>query len=256
MIHRCPESFLTRPIPVHVVGAGGNGAQVVLGLARLNATLLALGHPGGLEVTIYDDDVVEAHNVGRQPFYEGDVGLAKATVLATRINLCYGWSWAAQVERFRPGRLYGSAIVIGCVDSLESRQSIRATVDGTGAYWLDLGNDSRSGQVLLGRNIGREDFTDAAYLPLPSDLVPGLVDGAEDLETPTCSVAASVARQGVFVNQMAATLALQMLDTLLRTGQIAWHGAFFNLETLRVQRIPVDPKVWTAMGWSMEGRGA
>lgn len=256
MIHRCPEALLTRAIPVDVVGAGGNGAQIVIGLARLNATLLALGHPGGLAVTIHDDDVVEAHNVGRQPFYAGDVGVAKATVLATRINVCYGWSWAASLAKFSRPAMYGHGIVIGCVDSLESRRAIHRAVDGSGRYWLDLGNNSHSGQVLLGHNVGAEDFFDETYLPLPSSLVPGLVFGSEDTETPTCSVAASVARQGVFVNQMAATIALQMLDTLLRTGQIAWHGAFFDLETLRVQRIPVDPQVWSHMGWTMERRDA
>ena len=45
------------PVTVNLIGAGGTGSQVLTGLARLDVTLRALGHPG-LFVTLYDPDIV------------------------------------------------------------------------------------------------------------------------------------------------------------------------------------------------------
>lgn len=52
--------------------------------------MIALGHPGGLEVTVIDSDQVSEANVGWQMFYPSDVGLSKATVLVNRINMAMG----------------------------------------------------------------------------------------------------------------------------------------------------------------------
>jgi hypothetical protein len=48
--------------------------------------MLAWGDPHGLDVTLVDGDRISRTNCVRQPFRESEIGLHKATVLATRIK--------------------------------------------------------------------------------------------------------------------------------------------------------------------------
>ena len=50
-IHHLVPELLTREVRVTVIGAGGSGSQMLMGLAQLHTAMLALGHPGGLDVT-------------------------------------------------------------------------------------------------------------------------------------------------------------------------------------------------------------
>ena len=59
------------PVTVNLIGAGGTGSQVLTCLARLDAALRGLGHPG-LFVTLYDPDIVTEANIGRQLFGPSD----------------------------------------------------------------------------------------------------------------------------------------------------------------------------------------
>ena len=82
------DSYLMNPqhpVTVNIIGAGGTGSQVLTGMARLDVTLRALGHPG-LFVTVYDPDIVTDANIGRQLFGPSDLGLNKSQCLVTRIK--------------------------------------------------------------------------------------------------------------------------------------------------------------------------
>ena len=102
-IHHLVPELLTREVRVTVIGAGGSGSQMLMGLAQLHTAMLALGHPGGLDVTVVDADQVSEANVGRQMFYPSDVGLSKASVLVNRINMAMGTGWKAQMRRLTAG---------------------------------------------------------------------------------------------------------------------------------------------------------
>ena len=52
--HSINGELLERQVSVAVAGVGGNGAQVIGLLARLNLAILALGHPFGIRVTAYE----------------------------------------------------------------------------------------------------------------------------------------------------------------------------------------------------------
>ena len=52
-------------ISVALIGLGGNGGQMLTGLAKLHQAMIALGHPAGLHVTAFDNDLVSESNVGR-----------------------------------------------------------------------------------------------------------------------------------------------------------------------------------------------
>jgi PRTRC genetic system ThiF family protein len=122
IVHKLPEHMTHRPWRVVVIGAGGTGSAVLPALARLHHAMMELGHPGGIECTVYDDDVVSQTNVGRQGFYPNDVGSFKASLIVNRLNMLMGTNWRAITERLN-GRtsLFNVDLVIGCVDTRAAR---------------------------------------------------------------------------------------------------------------------------------------
>src|SRR5690606_31622555 len=59
----------TNPISVNLIGAGGTGSKVLTALMEINESLIALGH-AGLQVRLWDDDIITSANLGRQRFFE------------------------------------------------------------------------------------------------------------------------------------------------------------------------------------------
>ena len=85
-------------VSVALIGCGGIGSTMLSCLAKLHHVLVKLDKPG-LQVTVFDDDVVSESNIGRQLFSEADIGDNKAICLVNRINRCYGLSWEAIPQR-------------------------------------------------------------------------------------------------------------------------------------------------------------
>lgn len=254
MKHTIHSQLLTRKVSLHLVGAGGSGSQVLSGLARLHLSMLSLGHPGGLDVTVYDPDTVSASNVGRQLFYQSDVGLNKAIVLVHRLNVAFGLNWKARPERYCrdiPRGYHTPDILVSCVDTAAARREINQMLDGTyqRIYWLDLGNSSATGQVVLGepRQSGKRTKRTKKDWRLPTvvELFPELLDPTipED-DTPSCSLAEALERQELFVCQSMATNALQMLWILLRYGGLDYSAQFINLKSGITTPLPIDPEKW------------
>lgn len=247
--HHIHPDLLTRPVTVAVVGAGGTGSQVLTGLAQLHLAMRALGHPGGLKVTAYDDDLVSQANIGRQLFYPCDVGLPKAVVLINRINMSMGTHWGSSVTRFNGDATYAD-IVIGCVDTRSSRAAIHMSLSHAHrpAYWLDIGNRQSDGQVILGE-CGARHFADR--LPHAADLFPEVVDETKDGDEdgPSCSLAEALEKQSLFINRGVALYALNLLFELFRYGEIQYHGVFVNLKTARTSPLAIDPQVWARFGY-------
>ncbi len=115
----------THPITVSLIGCGGTGSQVLTCLARMNSTLIALGHPG-LHVTAYDPDDVSEANIGRQLFSPGDIGLNKAIVLISRLNRFFGTAWEAHPQLYKHS--VASNITITCVDNVKSRLTLSKSI--------------------------------------------------------------------------------------------------------------------------------
>ena len=100
MEHCIGRSLLSQRVRVHLVGVGGNGAQMANCLARLDIAMRALGHPYGLQVTAFDGDQVSESNVGRQIYSPADVGLHKAVVTIHRLNQYFGLDWDAVARHY------------------------------------------------------------------------------------------------------------------------------------------------------------
>ena len=250
------ESYLLaplHPIEINLIGAGGTGSQVLTSLARVNCALLQLGHPG-VHVTVIDSDVVTRSNLGRQLFSSAEVGLNKAFVLATRINRFFGFAWDAVRENYPYEGCDTANITITCVDNVKARVEIgrylRKHKNGTDGdkdlttpyYWLDFGNTTVTGQVVLGTiNNIKQPKNDGVQAVGGLKCVDNLFDlrkVKDDDSGPSCSLAEALRKQDLFINSTIAQLGCNILWKLF-SGSIENHGAFLNLKTLRANPITI-----------------
>lgn len=240
----------SHPITVNLIGCGGTGSQMLTCLARIDHSLVALGHPG-LQVHAYDPDEVTDANIGRQLFSRSDIGLNKANVLVTRINRFFGTSWSAMPRRYGEGHYSTANICISCVDSVKSRKEIarvnknskgqcRADLEGQ-YYWLDFGNGRTTGQIILGTLQMIEQPTTKEYDAVPSlKTVTEMFDLSKVNEKesgPSCSLAEALSKQDLFINSTLAQAGGALLWKLLSTGSIDHQGVYLNLDTMKVNPI-------------------
>ncbi len=265
MEHLIDPVLLDRRVSIHLVGVGGNGAQMAACLARLDIAMRALGHPHGLHVTAFDADRVSEANVGRQLYSRADIGLHKAIVTIHRLNQFYGLDWIAhptRYEAFQPSRYAppSADLLVSCVDSRSARRALHEAVfDGEGRYryWLDLGNTEASAQIVLGEGpragMGKGTAKANPRLPCVTELFPELLDATvQDDNRPSCSVRMSLASQGLFINDVAVRFAAQLLYELFSKGRLDQHGVVVNLDSKRAGPIEVDPKTWARFGYQGE----
>lgn len=259
MEHRLDPKLLECRVRCHLVGVGGNGAQMAACLARLDIAMRALGHPYGLHVEAFDADRVSEANVGRQLYSAADIGKHKALVTVHRLNQFYGLDWEAYPVRYedyvssRRGA-GGADILISCVDSRSARchlHQIAFREYGQCRYWLDLGNTEATAQVVLGQpdHHAASRSGECPRLPCVTELFPELLDeSVADDNRPSCSVRVSLASQGLFINDVAVRFAAQLLYELFSKGRLSQHGAVINLDSKRVGPIEVDPRTWERFG--------
>tara|TARA_Y100000593_G_scaffold22736_1_gene45277 strand:+ start:447 stop:1124 length:678 start_codon:yes stop_codon:yes gene_type:complete len=203
-------------VVIDVYGCGGTGSHVLNGLARISKALADLGHPG-IHVMAYDPDEVTHDNVGRQAFYEADVGHNKAKVLVDRINLYYMQRWGSKPFK-APTSGSRADIVISCVDTKRSRKAIAKARLKKEAYVIDCGNEKTTGQVIMGQYQGE--------LPSPYEENEELVTG-EESEEPGCID--QYYRQDLFINSMVANYALHLVWNLFRKPELEVRGMFMDI---------------------------
>ncbi len=264
--HFIPSSITAPPYPVQIVliGAGGTGSQVLTGLARMHYALRKLGHSGFI-LHVIDGDRVSEANIGRQIFSPSDIGRNKAEVLVTRVNTFFGLSWIAypvmmskEMKIDRNGYGY-PPIIITAVDTANGRIEISGWLRKTDMlYWLDFGNKTSSGQVILGTLPGygiKQPYKHAVdRMPTVLDLYPDMGNINEKDQGPSCSFEEALQRQDLFINQWVATAGLELLWKFFRRGYITESGAFISLNPLTIRSLPIDPEVWSRMGWAYKVR--
>lgn len=97
---------------ISVIGCGGIGSPTVLALSKM----------GCGQITVYDPDRVEAHNLHNQFFRLDDRHQAKVTALTSIVQSFTGTEIRGLQEKVVEQRLQG--LVIGAVDSMDSRKKI------------------------------------------------------------------------------------------------------------------------------------
>ena len=256
--HNMHQELLRREVRILVVGCGGTGSAILGGLPYLDQALIAWGHPGGLEVTVIDGDIISAVNCVRQPFSRNEIGMHKAVVLVNRINLFWGLGWQAIPQALSPQTLapayagYGGEhlrpdIVIGCVDTRAARAVIAKSVAGysTTGYWLDLGNHRTGGQFVLGEPQNARNKRSRLRLRTAAELYEELVNQDQDDDRePSCSAIEALDRQEPYVNTCLAQHSLALLARLFRYGRIWHHGGFVDVAGARSVPLPIDPSRW------------
>jgi molybdopterin/thiamine biosynthesis adenylyltransferase len=99
-------------LPITVVGAGGIGSPTALALAKMGCS----------QLTVYDPDLVEPHNLPNQFYRLEDSARPKVEALRELIRTFTGLEIVSIQEAVNQQRLSG--LVISGVDSMSARQSI------------------------------------------------------------------------------------------------------------------------------------
>jgi PRTRC genetic system ThiF family protein len=249
--HVIHAPLLTKTVNVVVVGAGGTGSALMSRLMQLHFAMKELNHPGGLHVTLYDDDIVSPANIGRQCFFPQDVGQYKSTLIVNRLNHCWGTNWKAVPKKLKKSDSINADIIIGCVDSRKGRAAIIGAVNSYHCYYIDSGNSENSGQVVIGELVKAN--RKAVRLPHVADFFPDMVDVKLDAEDdkPSCSVAKALEKQSLVINNTMANEVFNLMWMLFRNGKLTYSGKFVNLETGTARPIALDTKVWENMGYKV-----
>jgi len=249
----------TNPILVNLIGAGGTGSKVLTALMEMNHSLIELGH-AGMQIRLWDDDVITQANLGRQRFAECEIGLYKSVALINRANRFSGTNWKAETVKFEKDGLdklpenAGATIYISCVDSVKARFGVAEIVKEISKlrnhrdepkYWLDFGNSQHTGQVILStigaiKQPNSEKYETVASLPMVTDEFGELLKQSETQDdTPSCSLAEALEKQDLFINSSLTQIGCSLLWGLFRNGMTPYRGFFHNLKDFRTHPIKV-----------------
>jgi hypothetical protein len=97
--------------PVHVIGVGGIGSPTTMALTKM----------GIKDVTVYDPDIIEDHNLPNQIYRTGDINEYKVNALADICKAFANVELSTENDVFDGG---AKGIVLSGVDSMKSRQEI------------------------------------------------------------------------------------------------------------------------------------
>ena len=213
-------------INITIVGIGGTGGFVAESVCRLMT-----GTPGA--ITLVDHDRVERHNILRQNFFEPEIGAFKAEAMAARLARNYRRPIDFSTERFDhrdhagpPGVGYNTDLIIGCVDNGQARAEIAQWMHSRlRTWWIDTGNGSNWGQILIG-NATAEEAANCAFTtgwcakaPLPSVQMPELLTHQPPVNSDLdCAQAILLSDQDPTINQTIATWATAVTKQLI-TGE-------------------------------------
>ena len=215
---------------VNVFGAGGTGSHLI---DKLGALAYALRETTGKTITLraYDFDKVSKRNVGRSDFALGDCEWDKTRIAVSKANLTYGLYWYHEedITKFIPAHFN-----FICTDSAKSRteyiEKLRTMAldeklhgDEKPRYLFDVGNDRDFGQTVL-LDLVEGKLADIDRTGLTSDTV-----GME-----TCGERPLFAEQGLFINQVMATLTAEMFWQFLTQYNLDYSQLFLNLGIMRM----------------------
>ena len=242
-------------IEFYLVGCGGTGSWLAPSLCRIARYFTQQGK--NTTLIFIDPDRVEQKNILRQNFCDAEIGLNKAQTLALRYSLSWGIDIEALPDSFKPEivardyyqREQKLKIVIGCVDNGIARQSITRALSqyqswhtrdiATELWWLDCGNHSHSGQVLIGSHLSAEidtyQFHQLGCIKLPAPCLqhPELLEPKPEELSQTnisCAELDLINTQSLNINQYVAAEAASYLVQLV-TGKLNRLATYIDLNS-------------------------
>jgi molybdopterin/thiamine biosynthesis adenylyltransferase len=192
--------------PIHIIGCGGIGSWTALLLAKMGCS----------NITVYDNDDVENHNVASQFFKEEDLGKNKC--LATQINVSMFSGYNVNIKDQEEEEDIKSGVVIFAVDSAEERIRLGKIFEDRDIFIIDGRMGGLQAEVYCRRSNNY----------LPTTVAP------ENVETDACT-ARSIAFNCAFIGSMIANyvrlFATGKLDPLSETNEFIF--LFDNLAMLK-----------------------
>lgn len=235
-------------ITINLIGCGGTGSFVLSKLARLDYVLNELKMPG-IHVNVYDQDIVEKHNIGRQNFTPFDNGKNKALCLVEKINMGYGVQWEAKDSYIEnPSDIKEANIIITAVDNVKTRKLFADYFNGRKYqnnrdfnipyYWIDAGNGKDFGQVILSTLQKIKQPSSKKYETVHSleniiekygDL--SKFDNIKDQGIKSCSMEESLKKQDLFINDIVSVYVVDIIWKLIIELKIDYSGVIINQAT-------------------------
>ena len=224
---------------------GGPGQQALLSSKAVIVGAGGLGGPAGLylaaagvgQITIIDDDIVEASNLQRQvQFVHTDVGMGKALVMADTLDdLNPDINPIAVAEKLTAENaislLRGHDIVIDGVDNFETRYAINKACLSLGIPLVSGALGRFNGQVSAFKN----DKSGPCYRCLVTDIPP---------DAETC---AAVGVVGALAGIVGSVMALEVIKILTGAGTPLfgrlwlYDGLAADSRTISLPRDPACP---------------
>lgn len=138
MASKTDKSKLIKPTKLAIAGAGGIGAFVAAGLHNYGVMRNQFDY-AGMNIDIFDDDIVDAGNLLHQNYSEEDIGQYKAKLCADRYVM-------NPVMRFMEVKDFDKyEVVFSCVDSMKFRKQLYTYgFDHPELFWIDGRCSSRS----------------------------------------------------------------------------------------------------------------
>lgn len=227
-----------------LAGCGGTGAQWARSIARILYDMRArqMDTPA---FEIVDPDVVEPHNVGRQLFTPADVGLFKSQIIAERLGFALGLNITWRSEHFNADRYKNPVVVCGAVDNHVARAEIARMGFYGSPLWIDAGNTSTGGQVIIGNHGGINPIDllsgVTAHLPIPTKIFPSLLEPdpapAPDL---SCAELIEAGQQHLLINDLMAVVGAQYLYKVLHRQPITSFMTYVDLDTLGMRSLLIN----------------
>lgn len=121
--------------PLTVIGAGSIGSYVVLAAAKMGVS----------NITVYDPDYVESHNIPMSAYRPCDLGVQKVQALKELVWEHAGIEIVTIPKMYDGQRLKNT--IVACVDTMESRMLIFANIKKNPL--VDLLIDTRISQEFL-----------------------------------------------------------------------------------------------------------
>src|SRR3990167_178363 len=115
-------------IPISIIGAGGIGSWTALALLKMGCS----------NVTVYDFDTVEEHNLGSQIYTHTDIGELKVEALKSKLSLLTSTQiHTATANVNTMNMIPTTSIVILAVDNIDTRKQVFEALEGTNCVLID-----------------------------------------------------------------------------------------------------------------------
>ena len=99
--------------------------------------------------------------------------------------------------------------------------------------------------MVLGQPANARNRPSATRLRCAHELFPEIADATQgEDDAPSCGTIEAIERQDLFLNDMLANQALNLLWNLLRYRSLSTHGTFVTSSTGLCTPIPIDPRWW------------